>query len=223
MHRRNWLRWHLVDATGTKASSLHYQLPPPIPAASTSITLTPSPEDPLWALPQARLPLTNPVLRLQVSQVEETSLPSPGPRCSCCGKQPATHPIATPAEACRGLSWPLPGRGCPAPWGCGATSRAQPVSAWTWWNMKLPLSRPCPQREFRRGRLPAPAGLTASGPQSLVPRLGWCLASATPKAHGDCLVTLFPLKARRRLVGGEGWSRPGEGAKQQDLGESLGF
>lgn len=40
-------------------------------------TLMPSPEDPLWALPQAQLPLTNPVLRLQVSQREETSLPSP--------------------------------------------------------------------------------------------------------------------------------------------------
>lgn len=130
-------------------------------------TLMPSSEDPLWALPQDQLPLTNPVLRLQVSQREETSLPSPGPRCSCCGEQPATHPIATPAEACRGLSWPLPGRGCPAPWSCGATSRAQPVSAWTWWNMKLPLSLPCPQREFRRGRLPVPAGLIASGPREL--------------------------------------------------------
>lgn len=56
-------------------------------------------------------------------------------------------------------------------------------------------------------------------------RLGWCLASATPKAHGDCLVTLFPLKPLQLLTGGEGWSRPGEGGQQeaQGLGESFGF
>lgn len=64
---------------------------------------------------QVQPPPTNLELRLQLLQGEGTGLPSPGPGCARCGEEPAALPSATPAGACRGLSWPLPGRGFPLP------------------------------------------------------------------------------------------------------------
>lgn len=116
---------------------------------------------------QVQPPPTNLELRLQLLQGEGTGLPSPGPGCARCGEEPAALPSATPAGACRGLSWPLPGRGFPLP----HRAVVQPAG------FSLPLPRHG-RTQSCHCHVPAPK-TSSGGPVCLCPQ------ACSPKGPGD--------------------------------------
>ena len=152
---------------------------------------------------QVQPPPTNLVLRLQLLQGEGTGPPSPGPRCARCGEEPAALPSATPAGACRGLSWPLPGRGSPYPTGLWCNQQGSACPCLDTVEHKIATVMSLPPRQVQEG-LSACAHRPA--PQRGLETLGnWprrCLATVIPQGHNYCSETLFPLKPLQPLTGG---------------------